>query len=204
MCNIPIAIRAINSADDVVNVSANMLRALADFHGPTLEKCDVVLALDVFAADLQYFISRCPNMVELLLEGFDPRGLIDDAGMRNLPLWCPRISKLKLYCCAEDITDEALCFALEKWSANGITLLDLYRCQLLTDAVLPVIERCCPRLVSLSLQAKVSKEALLQFVLSISKNKVFSLVEPGGWHLRDWLKAELKTHAALWKKVAVK
>lgn len=114
--------------------------------------------------------------------------------MRELPLWCPRISKLQLDKCAPSIIDASLSCALERWSTNNFTALGLFGCELLTDAVLPIIEKCCPQLISLGVEGtKISKEALLQFVMSIANNKVFRLVETVS-DSHFWMVAELRKH----------
>lgn len=186
------------------HIAADLLRVLADSHGHTLEKCKLFLHESMNRTDLQYFLSRCPNMSDLSLNFQKrPTDLIDDTDMRNLSLWCPRIAKLELNCCAVAITDESVGYALKRWSANNITAFHLCDCQLLTDAVLPIIEKCCPQLHSMCVPStSFSKEAVLQFVLNISNNWVFSSVEPP-YELRDWLEGELRKHGTLWKRVKV-
>lgn len=204
--NTLMAMRGITfSESDSVPITTDMLRILADAYGHSLEKCELHLSNDIEQEDMQYFLSHCPNMVELSLTTcLDDNILIDDADMRNLPVWCPRIAKLELIDCAVDIADDSFIYALERWSANSITAINLQGCRLLTDAVLPVIERCCPQLTSLSVRyTSFSKEALLQFVVTVAQNAVFCLLEVD--HIsRVWIVHKLKTkHGKLWRKLKV-
>lgn len=178
----PLLIRAITFSDGqyVVVATPDVLRALADFHGWSLEKCKLNFWDDVKQDDVQYFLSRCPNMVDLSLTSSSRNEgiLIDDKDMRNLPLWCPRISKLELVDCAMDITDESVSYALDKWSAKNITAIVLRGCHLLTDGLLPVIERCCPKLTLLNVQGmKLSKTPNQQWRASSKlPNRAFWLI----------------------------
>lgn len=182
-------------------ITGEYLRMVA---GCAMQKCVLYLAYGVQQADVQYFLSHCPNMVDLPLSSHGDRTLIDDTDMRNLPLWCPRIAKLELIACATDISDESLSCALEAWSVNSISVINLHGCRLLTDAVLPVIERYCPRLTSLStMDTRFLKETLLQFVIFMAQNKVFCFLE-ADYLARSWIADELKTnHGAVWNQVKV-
>lgn len=62
------AIRGFTLNESVhIVISANSLRLLVDAHGDTLEKCELCLFYDVNRANIQDFLSRCPNMMELTL-----------------------------------------------------------------------------------------------------------------------------------------
>lgn len=92
LCTLAVAIRGLDCADYGIGFFADSLSMLADTHGLTLERCNLLLGDDVNTAEMEYFLSRCPNMVELSLTPHgDKRALIDNACLRSLPLWCPRI-----------------------------------------------------------------------------------------------------------------
>lgn len=115
-------------------------RILADVHGRALVKGELFLWGDVHRVDMQHFLSHCPNLVDLsLTSGGDPISLINDADMRKLPVWRPRIAKLELIECGDAIADASFSYALERGSASAITAINVQGCSFLTDAVLPVL-----------------------------------------------------------------
>lgn len=132
-------------------IDSMLLRLLADGHGATLEVAELYLDSLMQRLEVQYFLQRCSTLVELSLNGcFGEGNLITADDLRNLPLWCPRISKLQLTRCTKGLTNESVAVALERWSQNNITVLKLHGCGLSADAIMPVIRRCCPGLLHLS------------------------------------------------------
>lgn len=181
-----IPIRRISLGSENAVISEFALEMLHVLHGHALEVVQFLFWDDFDPIQVQTFLMHCPNLTELSFTAIDESSLIDNDALRKLPMWCPRISKLELIRCAIELTDDSIGYALEKWSANKITVLNLDDCSL-TDAVLPKIAQHCPHLISLSVERNLlSKEALLAFRLEISKNQVFkNLKAPDEVNLQD-------------------
>lgn len=186
------SLRIDQSAFLEVSVDASNICILANLHGRSLQVLD--LWFDAERAEVQYFLKRCPNLVEMFLHSATAGNHITNNDMLDLPAWCPKLTKMGLCNCAVDLSDEALASALKAWSPN-ITVLELFGCRGLTDAFLPLLAQACPRLHDLSVRNTLfSKEALVDCVLSCAPDRN----NRGDWRLicpnngsTDWIKAQL-------------
>lgn len=202
--NIPIRELTLSQGDGAV-IHRSDLRLLADLHGSALLVATLMLSADIERADVQYFLSHCPNMCKLFMSAVDEgRSLLSNDDLRNLPSWCPRITRIGLIDCAVDLTDDSVIYALSRWSCNHMTKVNFYGCRLLTDTILPYIEEYCPDLIELYLwHTGITKEALLGTMLCLSKNGVFHEVTAPDLQSKHWIADQQKKSKWKLRKVCL-
>lgn len=176
-----------------VRVNQQMLQMLAE-HGSSLAKVEIALDRSITRADIQAFLVRCVNLTNLsLTEGQN----VEDEDLRNLPVYCPHLNKLCLNA-ASKLTDDAVIAALEGLAHNNMKCIVLHGSALLTDAVLLKIDQCCPHLIELSLHGTaVTKEAVLEFLLSRPKPCALKKFTPPTREMREWVKEQVTERKAV-------
>lgn len=193
----------LHSRGDCGIISSNELRLLADLHGHTLEYASLMPGDSVQRSDVQYFLMHCPHLRTLFFSTeHEDVDLLSDEDVRNLPTWCPDINRFGFIDCAPGLTDDALIYALSKWSPNNIDKINLYGCRLVTDKALTAIQQYCPNIGALYVwRTAISKEALLDTMLALSENRALYEVAPPDVQSKVWITAQMRKHKWILRNV---
>lgn len=148
-----------------VSLSKSATIILADKFGSLLKGLWVELRSSITKKDLLYLLSRCPLLELLQLHPRPARSLLEDDDLFQMSGICMKLNTLCLDSgSAKNITDSGLVNALKRWPL--ICDLQLVGCKLLTDAVVPQILQCLPKLEILSVSmCSISKECILSLAL---------------------------------------
>lgn len=171
-----------------VRFNKSSLHLLSNRPTHALKEIELGLEDDVSAADVHQLLINCPSLELLFVQSAQPRSLLEDDIVQSLPRCCPRLREFSFVNSAINLTDQAITAALIGLAQNDITYIHLRSCYLLTDAVLGVIEDCCPHLNTLSLvnSTAITEEALLDFLL-IKPKPTLSRLRPPTREATAWI-----------------
>lgn len=193
---ITIPIRSFGGGDSFLWMNRQVCEVLIRHSGSMLREAALWLSDAVCTADVQLFLSSCPNLTSLSLgtdadddEGFGCT-MVDQSIVEALHCYCPLLRTLQLSFCANYVPESAVMQMLTDFRGNDMTDIAFNGCEFLTDAVLDKIEGLFPRLRRLSVRfTQMTRERVLQYVIrSASTLREFC---PPTEDMIDWLKDEL-------------
>lgn len=142
-------VSAIGSGSKLYLLDRQGLHLLGQRHGPTLLTVGLMLGLDVLKADIQIFLTCCPNLSTLIVT-CDSMNLLEDDDIGSISTFCPNLCSLGFMHCNK-LTDDGIVHAIRY--LKKLEKLGINYCDAISSALLPALTTLHPRV-----EAAVSNE----------------------------------------------